>query len=120
MPVPSGIHVGCPISFTSVLVPLSLSVYIEGPFGITGSTVRGKLRQRRSTGSILNWVWPADPRTQANVAVVVRPNFFESRFRTAPAQVSIAEQLERFEARRTHQRIAELIDNPLSGGFDLA
>jgi fido (protein-threonine AMPylation protein) len=68
----------------------------------------------------LNWVWPADPRTQANVAVVVRPNFFESRFRTAPAQVSIAEQLERFEARRTHQRIAELIDNPLSGEFDLA
>src|SRR5271170_300815 len=30
------------------------------------------------------------------------------------------EQLERFEARRTHQRIAELIDNPLMGGFDLA
>ena len=30
------------------------------------------------------------------------------------------EQLERFEARRTHQRIAELIDNPLSGEFDLA
>src|SRR5271170_6813416 len=29
------------------------------------------------------------------------------------------EQLERFEARRTHQRIAELIDNPLSGRFDL-
>ena len=27
------------------------------------------------------------------------------------------EQLERFEARRTHQRIAELIDNPLVGGF---
>jgi cell filamentation protein len=30
------------------------------------------------------------------------------------------EQLERFEARRTHQRIAELIDNPLSGVFDIA
>ena len=30
------------------------------------------------------------------------------------------EHLERFEARRTHQRIAELIDNALSGGFDLA
>src|ERR1700694_3431326 len=30
------------------------------------------------------------------------------------------QQLERFEARRTHQRIAELIDNPLVGGFDLA
>jgi cell filamentation protein len=30
------------------------------------------------------------------------------------------EQLERFEARRTHQRIAELMDNPLSGKFDLA
>jgi fido (protein-threonine AMPylation protein) len=30
------------------------------------------------------------------------------------------EHLERFEARRTHQPIAELIDNPLSGGFDLA
>ena len=29
-------------------------------------------------------------------------------------------KLERFEARRTHQRIAELIDNHLSGGFDLA
>ena len=29
------------------------------------------------------------------------------------------EQLERFEARRTHQRLAELIDNPLSGEFDL-
>src|ERR1700730_1352727 len=30
------------------------------------------------------------------------------------------QQLERFEARRTHQRIAELIDNPLVGEFDLA
>jgi cell filamentation protein len=30
------------------------------------------------------------------------------------------ELLERFEARRTHRRIAELIDNPLSGGFDPA
>jgi cell filamentation protein len=30
------------------------------------------------------------------------------------------EQLERFEARRTHQRIAELIDNPIVGAFDLA
>jgi cell filamentation protein len=30
------------------------------------------------------------------------------------------EDLERFEARRTHQRIAELIDNALSGAFDLA
>ena len=29
------------------------------------------------------------------------------------------EQLERFEARRTHRRIAELIDRPLSGAFDL-
>lgn len=30
------------------------------------------------------------------------------------------EQLARLEARRTQQRIAELIDNPLSGGFDVA
>ena len=30
------------------------------------------------------------------------------------------EQLQRFEARRTHQWIAELIDNLLSGEFDLA
>jgi len=30
------------------------------------------------------------------------------------------EHLERFEARRTHRRIAELIDNALSGEFDLA
>ena len=29
------------------------------------------------------------------------------------------EQLERFEARRTHQRIAELINNPLPGTLDL-
>jgi cell filamentation protein len=29
------------------------------------------------------------------------------------------EQLGRFEARRTHQRIAELIDNPVVGGLDL-
>jgi cell filamentation protein len=28
--------------------------------------------------------------------------------------------LARFEARRTHRRIAELIDTPLEGGFDLA
>jgi cell filamentation protein len=30
------------------------------------------------------------------------------------------ESLARFEARRTHQRITELIDNPLVGGFDIA
>lgn len=30
------------------------------------------------------------------------------------------EQLERFEGRRTHQRIAELVDKPLSGRLDLA
>jgi cell filamentation protein len=30
------------------------------------------------------------------------------------------ELLERFEARRTHQRIAELIDTPIPGGFDVA
>src|SRR5271168_4158938 len=29
-------------------------------------------------------------------------------------------QLARLEARRTQQRLAELIDNPLSGGFDVA
>jgi cell filamentation protein len=28
--------------------------------------------------------------------------------------------LERFEARRTHRRLAELIDTPLPGGFDVA
>lgn len=28
----------------------------------------------------LNWVWPSDARTQADVAVVVRPNFLERRF----------------------------------------
>jgi cell filamentation protein len=31
-----------------------------------------------------------------------------------------SELLERFEARQTHQRIAELIDKPLLGGFDVA
>ncbi len=30
------------------------------------------------------------------------------------------ELLERFEARRTHQRISELIDEPLPGRFDVA
>jgi cell filamentation protein len=28
--------------------------------------------------------------------------------------------LERFEARQTHRRIAELIDNPVAGRFDVA
>jgi cell filamentation protein len=31
-----------------------------------------------------------------------------------------AKLLERFEARRTHRRLAELIDAPLPGGFDIA
>jgi cell filamentation protein len=30
------------------------------------------------------------------------------------------ERLERFEARRTHRRLAELIDTPVQGSFDLA
>ena len=31
-----------------------------------------------------------------------------------------SELLERFEARQTHRRIAELIDTPVPGGFDVA
>jgi cell filamentation protein len=37
-----------------------------------------------------------------------------------PRGLTDPELLDRFEARRTHRRIAELIDTPIAGKFDVA